>query len=112
VTVGGSDRLAGVSASIERDLPATGWDDPEHLSGPPIGTRLAKENVVRQVVGTLVMNIDLESLASFKQGLPLDDRLRSSIEGMVEAAAFRDGGAPEFVDIVLDNMRGHLSGGT
>jgi hypothetical protein len=61
------------------------------------------------VIGTMVMNIDGESFESFKRGLPLDGRLRSSIDRMAAAAAFREGGAPEFVDIVLDNMRSHLS---
>ena len=107
----GWDQLAGVSAAIQRELPVTAWDDlPANLSGRAIVTPLAKNNAISQVIGTMVVNIDPESFALFQPGLLLEDRLRSSIEGMVEAAAFREGGAAAFVDIVLDNMSSHLAG--
>ena len=57
------------------------------------------------------MNIDGQSFAAFRRGLPLDDELRDMIDSMVKAAAFREGGASEFVDLVLDNMRSHLASG-
>jgi hypothetical protein len=106
----GWDQLSEVSAAIQRELPDAAWEAmPEHLRGRRVVTRLVKDQAVGQVIGTMVMNIDGGEFASFKRGLPLDGRLRSSIEGMVEAVAFREGGASEFVDIVLENMRSHLS---
>jgi hypothetical protein len=106
----GWDQLSAVSAAIQGELPATAWDDmSENLTGRRIVTKLAKNNAVSQVIGTMIMNIDGEGFESFKRGLPLDGRLRSSIDRMAAAAAFRERGAPEFVDIVLGNMRSHLS---
>ena len=108
----GWDQLAGVSAAIQHELPAKAWDElPEDLSRRRIVTRLVKDNAVSQVIGTMVVNIDRESFAAFRRGVPLDGELRDMIDTMVKAAAFREGGASEFVDTVLDNMRSHLASG-
>jgi hypothetical protein len=106
----GWDQLAEVSAAIVRELPDGTWDDlPEDLSGRRIVSRLVKESAVSQVIGTMVVNIDRESFDAFRRGLPLDGELRLMIDQMVKAAAFRQRGAAEFVDIVLDDVRNHLS---
>ena len=77
----GWDQLAGVSAAIQHELPAKAWDElPEDLSRRRIVTRLVKDNAVSQVIGTMVVNIDRESFAAFRRGVPLDGELRDMID--------------------------------
>jgi hypothetical protein len=108
----GWDQLKGVATAIQSELQATAWAElPEDLSGRRGVTRLVKDNAISQVIGTMVVNIDREGFAAFRRGQPLDGELRTMIDSMVEAAAFREGGAAEFVDLVLDNIKSHLVSG-
>ena len=101
----GADRVAGIAAVIQSELPDEVWDlVPQRFRRWPL-YRNVKRNAVCQVIGILIQ--DRESFESLKAGHPISESLREMMDGSV-AVSFSDGGAPEFVDIVLANIAKHL----
>ena len=102
----GWDALSGVAAVIQRELPDEAWDRvPDKLRRFRPLYRNVRQNAVSYVLHPLVT--DADSLESLKAGRPITNNVRETMDVMV-ATSFPDGGAQEFVDIVLANIADHV----
>lgn len=102
----GWDALTGVAAVIQRELPDDVWDKmPDKFRRFRLLFRNVKQNAVSYVLHPLVM--DADSFESLTAGRPIANDVRESMDVMV-GTSFPDGGAHDFVDIVLANIADHF----
>jgi hypothetical protein len=102
----GWDALSGVAAVIQRELPDDVWDKiPEESRRFRLLYLNVRMNALIHVLHPLMMDVD--SFESLKAGRSITNDVRKAMDVMV-VASFRDGGAHEFVDIVLANIAGYF----
>jgi hypothetical protein len=103
----GWDALSGVAAVIQRNLPKDAWDRlPDTHRRFRHLFRNVRQSAVSYVLHPLVM--DPDSFESLKDGGPIATDVRETMDVMVAAAGFPDGGTQEFVDMVLADIADHF----